>query len=225
MVMAWLFPVATSLADTLRIPFASMSKVTSICGVPRGDLRSPSGRRGDPDQVEPPQGPVVPGHLAFALQHVDLHGGLAVGGRRERLRLLGGDGGVALDELGRHPTEGLDAQGEGSHVEEQHVLHVTGQDARLHGRTHGNDLVGIHSLVRVLAEEVADQLLDLRHAGHPAHKDDFVDLLRVDPRVLEALAHGSHRPLEEVFHELLQLRACQLEGQVLGSRRIRGHER
>src|SRR6266404_4958893 len=30
-------PVALSLADTLTMPFASMSKVTSICGIPRGD--------------------------------------------------------------------------------------------------------------------------------------------------------------------------------------------
>eukprot|EP01139_Manchomonas_bermudensis_P020438 Amastigsp_a678787_14.p3 type:complete len:106 gc:universal Amastigsp_a678787_14:1035-718(-) len=29
-------PVALSSADTLRMPLASMSKVTSICGVPRG---------------------------------------------------------------------------------------------------------------------------------------------------------------------------------------------
>ncbi len=30
------FPVALSFADTCRIPFASMSKLTSICGIPRG---------------------------------------------------------------------------------------------------------------------------------------------------------------------------------------------
>ncbi len=30
------FPVALSLADTCRMPFASMSNVTSICGTPRG---------------------------------------------------------------------------------------------------------------------------------------------------------------------------------------------
>ena len=29
------FPVALSLAETLTIPFASISNVTSICGIPR----------------------------------------------------------------------------------------------------------------------------------------------------------------------------------------------
>ena len=36
MVMAVSLPVASSLADTLKIPFASMSNVTLILGMPRG---------------------------------------------------------------------------------------------------------------------------------------------------------------------------------------------
>ena len=36
MVIFWSLPVALSLADTFRIPLASMSNVTSICGTPRG---------------------------------------------------------------------------------------------------------------------------------------------------------------------------------------------
>ena len=35
-------PVALSLALTLRMPLASMSNVTSICGTPRGAGRMPS---------------------------------------------------------------------------------------------------------------------------------------------------------------------------------------
>ena len=37
--------VALSLAVTLRIPLASMSKVTSICGTPRGAGGMPSSRK------------------------------------------------------------------------------------------------------------------------------------------------------------------------------------
>jgi hypothetical protein len=33
------------------------------------------------------------------------------------LGLLGGDGGVPVDELGEHSTQGLNTQGEGSHVQ------------------------------------------------------------------------------------------------------------
>ena len=35
-------PVALSLAETFRMPLASMSKVTSTCGTPRGAGRMPS---------------------------------------------------------------------------------------------------------------------------------------------------------------------------------------
>jgi hypothetical protein len=35
-VILFSLPVALSFADTCRMPFASMSNVTSICGIPRG---------------------------------------------------------------------------------------------------------------------------------------------------------------------------------------------
>src|SRR5665213_3974038 len=41
-VILFSLPVALSLADTCRMPLASMSNVTSICGVPRGDGGMPS---------------------------------------------------------------------------------------------------------------------------------------------------------------------------------------
>ena len=47
------------------------------------------------------------------------------------LRLFGGDGGVAADELREDAAESLDSEGERSHVEEQHVGHVAGQHAAL----------------------------------------------------------------------------------------------
>ena len=42
MVILFSLPVALSLADTWRMPLASMSKVTSICGMPRGAGAIPS---------------------------------------------------------------------------------------------------------------------------------------------------------------------------------------
>src|SRR3989442_1609538 len=42
MAMCCCLPVAVSFADTFRMPFASMSKVTSICGTPRGAGGIPS---------------------------------------------------------------------------------------------------------------------------------------------------------------------------------------
>ena len=48
----------------------------------------------DAGEVEAADGLVVVGHGALALQHVDFHLGLVVGGGAEDLALLGGDGGV-----------------------------------------------------------------------------------------------------------------------------------
>ena len=45
MVMFCWRPVPRSLADTFTMPFASMEKVTSICGTPRMALRMPSRRK------------------------------------------------------------------------------------------------------------------------------------------------------------------------------------
>ncbi len=59
------------MADTCTMPLASMSKVTSICGTPRGE----GGR--DPDEVEVPELLVVGGPLPLGLVHLDadLRGG------------------------------------------------------------------------------------------------------------------------------------------------------
>ena len=156
---------------------------------------------------------------------MDLHRGLAVRRRGEHLRSARGDGGVPLDEPCEDAPEGLDPEGERGHVEEQQVLDVAGEHARLHGRSHRHYLVGVDTLVRLLPEVVLDHLLDLRHAGLAPDENDLVDPSRLDPRVLEALTDGAHRPVEEVADELLELRPGQAQAQVLGTGGVGGDER
>ena len=64
-------PVPRSLALTWRMPLASMSKVTSICGTPRG-------AGGIPSRWKLPNRLVVTAQLAFALKHMNLHSWLIV---------------------------------------------------------------------------------------------------------------------------------------------------
>ena len=58
---------------------------------------------------------------------------VAVGG--ESLGLLGGDGGVPLDQAGHHTTGSLNTQRQGGDVEQKEVRHslagVSGQDSSL----------------------------------------------------------------------------------------------
>ncbi len=49
----------------------------------------------------------------LALEDLDEHRVLVVGGSREDLRLLGGHDGVTGDELGHDTAVGLDTEGEG----------------------------------------------------------------------------------------------------------------
>ena len=133
-VILFSLPVALSFADTCRMPLASMSNVTSICGMPRGD-------GGMPSRLNWPEALVARRDVALALQHVDRHRALVVVGRREHLLRLGRDRRVLLDELGHHAAQRLDAERQRRHVEQQHVLDVALQHAALDRRADRNRLV------------------------------------------------------------------------------------
>src|SRR5262245_3891474 len=89
------------------------------------DLWRPARRRWNANEVELTEQLVIGRHLTLALEYADGDGGLIVIGRREDLATLGGDRGVALDELGHHTAKRLDAERQRRHVEQQHVLDVT----------------------------------------------------------------------------------------------------
>ena len=72
------------------------------------DLGEAAGGRGHAGELEAAEGAVVVGHLALALEDVDVDGGLGVGRGREGLLLAGRDGGVARDEDGQDAAEGPD---------------------------------------------------------------------------------------------------------------------
>ena len=200
------------------MPLASMSKVTSIWGTPRG-------AGGIPTRSNLPQRPVLGRHLALPLEHVDGDGRLAVRRGGEGLALAGGYGGVAVYELCEHAPEGLDAQRERRDIQQEHVLDLAAQDAALDGGAHGNHLVGVHPLAPLLAEDVAHEGLDGGDPGGAAHEDDMVDVLRSQPGVAEGLEAGSARLLEQVLQELLQARAGKGLVHVTRARLVRGDER
>ncbi len=193
------------------MPLASMSKATSICGMPRG-------AGGMPVELELAERLVVLGHLALALQDVDLDRGLVVLGRREHLALARGNRRVALDQLGHHAALGLDAQGQRRHVQQKHVLDVAREHARLDRGAHGDDLVGVDAPVGLLAGELFDLLLDGGHARHAADEHDVLDLGdALVFGVVDRLAHRRHDTIEQRAREFGQLRARQPGVEVLGT--------
>ena len=200
------------------MPLASMSKVTSIWGTPRG-------AGGRPVSWKLPRVRLSLANSRSPCRHVDVHRGLVVGRGGKHLALAGGDGGVALDELGHHPAQGLDAQGKGGDVQKQHVVDLAAQNAALDGRAHGHHLVRVHALVGLLAEELLHHLLHLGDAGGAAHQDHFVDLVGVEARIGQgracrapgcAAARCPPRPRTWP--------AAKLEVQVLGAGGVGGDE-
>ena len=198
------------------MPLLSMSKVTSICGVPRG-------AGGIPVSWNLPSDLLPGGDLALALEDVHLDLGLVVVGGREDLRLLRRDRGVALDQLRHHAALGLDAQRQRGHVEQQDVLDVAGEHAGLDRGADGDDLVGVDALVRVLAGQLLDLLLDGRHPGHAADHHDVVD--RAVAGIGERLLDRPDDAVEQIRGELVQLRAAQLHLEMLGLAVDGGDER
>ena len=180
------------------------------------DLRHAARRRWNVGEVEAAEGLVLRCLLALALQHVNGHRGLVVVGGGIHLLLLRRDGGVLLDQRVHDATERLDAEGEGRHVEQEHVFDVTRQHRRLDGCAHGDSFVWVHVAPRLLAKELAHLLLHQRHPGLAADEDHLVDVAHLEAGVVERRAAGGHGALHETLDQGFELGAGELDDEVLG---------
>ncbi len=99
-------------------PRRDAQHAVSVHLVGDADARRASHHGRDPAQFEARQGAAVAHQLALALHHVQGHGALAVLEGGEFLGARHRDGGVARDDLLHQPTHGLDAQGQGNHVQQ-----------------------------------------------------------------------------------------------------------
>ena len=115
-------------------------------------------------------------HRTLALEDVNLYRRLVVRCRREYLALAGRDGGVGLDQLGEHSAVGLDTEAQRSNVEQKHVLYVACQNAALDRCADSHNLIWVNALVRLLSEEVLNQLLNPRDTGGTSYKQYLVDV-------------------------------------------------
>ena len=135
------------------MPLASMSKVTSICGTPRGaggmpaSWKRPSVRLSAAIGRSPCSTWISTAvWLSAAVEKISLFCvGMVV------LRSM---------SFGHDTAQRLDAQRQRGDVEQEDVLHVAGQHAALNGRADGDDFVRVDALVRLLAEDSLHQLLD-----------------------------------------------------------------
>jgi|SRR6218665_2354110 len=90
------------------------------------DLWDTTWGRWDASQLELSEQVVVLGHGSLSLKDLDQHTRLVVRVGGKGLRLLGWNGGVALDQSRHHTSGRLDTKRQGSHVKKQQVLHFLG---------------------------------------------------------------------------------------------------
>ena len=175
------------------------------------DLGHAARSRRDTGQLEAAEQLVVRRDLALALIDLDLHRRLAVVGGGEGLRPLGGDSGVALDQLGHHATLGLDAEAQRRNIEQQNIFHLTLEHTGLQRSADCDDLVGVDALVGLFAAgQFLDQLGDRRHPGRAADEHNVVDVGHRDAGVLDHLLERRTGAIQQILSDLLELRAGQL---------------
>ncbi len=138
------------------------------------NLRHTPRRRGNARKVEPPQRSVVPCHLSLALEHMYFNLRLIIRGCCKDLLLFCRYSCIPVYQLCHHTAKGLNTEGERRNIKQDNLLNLAGKNPRLYGRTNSNNLIRVHTLVRFLAKEFLNELMNLRHPYHAAHKNRLV---------------------------------------------------
>lgn len=188
------------------------------------DLRDTTASRGDTNKLEVSEQLVVTDELTLTLEDLDLDGSLGVGSSGEDLGLLGGDGGVSVDQTGEDTAQGLDTERQGGDVEEKEILDLTRENSTLDSSTHGDSLVRVDGLGGVASEDGLDGFGNLGHTGHTTDQDDLLDVLGLETSILEGLADGFDGSVDQRLNHLLKLRAGELQVDVLGAGSIGSDE-
>lgn len=189
------------------------------------DLGNTAAGRRNANELEVSKQLVVPDQLTLTLEDLDLDSSLGVGGSGEDLGLLGGDGGVSVDQTGEDTAQGLNTERQRGDVEEEKVLDLTGENGTLDSSTHGDSLIGVDGLGGVTAEDRLDGLGNLGHTSHTTNQDDLLDLLGLETGVLQGLANGLNGSGNEGVDHLLELSTSELQVDVLGAGSVGSDER
>src|SRR5262249_41430855 len=206
MVIFCSLPVPRSFAETLTMPFASMSKVTSICGTPRGAGGRPTrwnlpsvrlSRAIDRSPCSTCTSTLV--WLSDAVEKTSL---LRVG-----IVVFRGISVVITPPIVSIPSDsGVTSSSSRSLTSPASTPACTAAPTVPPRRADRDDFVGVDALVRLLAEQVLDDLLDLRNARRSADQHHFVDLRRVHAGVGQRLTRRADGLLQEIVDELFELR-------------------
>ena len=71
--------------------------------------------------------------------------------------------------------------------------------------------------MRILAEDFLYLLLHLRHTGHTADQDDFVDFRGIKTGILQSRPAGTDSAFDQVIDKRLELGAAQFDVPMFGA--------
>src|ERR1051325_2913416 len=148
------------------------------------DLRNPSRRHRNANQIELPQKLVISSHLSFALENPDRNCRLIVLSRRKDLALLRRNRRVPVDQLRENAAKSFNSERQWGDVQKQDIFDFTLENRRLNRSSNRDDLIGIDAAVRLLPEDLPDPFLYGRHAGHASDENDFVNVARAESGIL-----------------------------------------
>merc|ERR1711872_106995 len=153
MVILFSFPVLLSVAETLRIPLASISKVTS--------KRNSSWCWGDASQLKFAQNVVVSGHSSLSFKDLNQYTRLVIGVSGEDLSLILWNGGVPLNKSSHHTSSSLNTKRKRSNIKQKQILDflrfISMKDGSLHSCSISNSLIRVDALVKFFLVEVVQQ--------------------------------------------------------------------
>ena len=165
--------------------------------------------------MEDTQALVVACELTLALQNVDLNRGLVVCSGGEHLTLVGGDGGIAVDDLGAHAAQSFNAQAQRGDIQQQQALHIALQHAALNSSAHSHALIGIDALEGLAVQFLLDCIVDSGDTGGTTDHQNLLQVRGTQACILQSLADGAHGAIDQISGQLVELCAGQGHIQVL----------
>ena len=140
--------------------------------------------------------------------------------RSENTRFVGRNGCVPWNDHPEYVALHRDTKGERCNVEKQQVLclfrNLTGKDCGLDSSAMGNGFIRVDGFVELAVSKVfGDQRLDFRDARRATDKNNFIDFLARDLRILQYLFDGFDGRFEKCCIDLLEARTCDVRREVL----------
>ena len=205
--------VALSLAETLTMPFASMSKVTSICGMPRGAAGMPT-RSNWPRSL-------LSDAISRSPWKTRMVTAVCPSSAVEKtwLFLVGIVVLRSIRRVNTPPSVSMPSESGVTSSSRTSVTSPCSTPAWMAAPT-ATTSSGFYALVRLAAEEILHHLDNLGHAGHAADEDDLVDLGGGQPCILERRPAGLDGAGHQVLDQGFELGPRHLHGEVLGPARI-----